>query len=67
MADSAAAIMQGRERDEGRTWCPIRSGSKPSSNATIGETERLILMLAAGGFLLGAVWRCCSAGAFPGR
>ena len=26
------------------------------SNATIGETERLILMLAAGGFLLGGVW-----------
>ena len=26
------------------------------SDATIGETERLILMLAAGGFLLGCVW-----------
>ena len=28
---------------------------KSESDATIGETERLILMLAAGGFLLGAV------------
>ena len=26
------------------------------SNATIGETEHLILMLAAGGFVLGCVW-----------
>ena len=26
------------------------------SNATIADTERLILMLAIGGFLLGAVW-----------
>ena len=26
------------------------------SHATIGETERLILMLAVGGFLLGCVW-----------
>ena len=28
----------------------------PSSDAAIAETERLILMLAAGGFLLGCVW-----------
>ena len=26
------------------------------SHAAIGETERLILMLAAGGFLLGVIW-----------
>ncbi len=43
-------------RDEDRTWFPIRQRLESESNAIIGETERLILMLAAGGFLLGAVW-----------
>ena len=54
MADSAKAIMQGAGAmkadlvsDQGR----LESESK----AIIGETERLILMLAAGGFLLGGV------------
>ena len=34
----------------------LSSAERPESNATIGETERLILMLAAGGFVLGCVW-----------
>ena len=37
------------------------------SNASIVDTERLILMLAAGGFLLGWSGRSCSVAAFPGR
>ena len=37
------------------------------SDAIVGETERLILMLAAGGFLLGGRWPCCWARVFRGR
>ncbi len=55
MAESATAIMQGASAlktdllsDQQR----LESGS----HAIIGETEQLIVMLAAGGFLLGGVW-----------
>ncbi|MBS1240506.1 MAG: chemotaxis protein [Proteobacteria bacterium] len=55
MAESATAIMQGASAlkadllsDQQR----LESGS----NAIIGETTRLIIMIAAGGFLLGGVW-----------
>jgi len=55
MSDSAAAIVKaasimkvGLVSDQGRL--------ELESKSIIGETERLILMLAAGGFLLGAVW-----------
>ena len=54
MADSAKAIMQG----SGAMKTDLVSDQQrleSESNAIIGETERLILMLAAGGFLLGAV------------
>jgi hypothetical protein len=64
--ESAAAINKG----SGAMKADLLSDQKrleSESDATIGETERLILMLAAGGFLLGASGRCCSAGAFPGR
>jgi methyl-accepting chemotaxis protein len=53
MADSAAAIMQGADAMK----ADLLSGQQrleSESDATIGETERLIVMLAAGGFLLGA-------------
>ena len=55
MTESATAIMQGAatlKADLVSDQQRLESGS----NAIIGETERLILMLAAGGFLLGAVW-----------
>ncbi len=35
---------------------PINSEFESESNAAIAETERLIMMLAAGGFLLGGIW-----------
>jgi methyl-accepting chemotaxis protein len=55
MAESATAIMEGASGlKAGLVSDQQRLESE--SNATIGETERLILMLAAGGFLLGAVW-----------
>ena len=52
MADSAAAIMQGA----GAMKADLLSGQQrleAESDATIAATERLIMMLAAGGFLLG--------------
>ncbi|MDP3691395.1 methyl-accepting chemotaxis protein [Bradyrhizobium sp.] len=55
MTERATAIMQGAsalKADLVSDQQRIESGT----NALIGETERLILMLAAGGFLLGAVW-----------
>ena len=55
MTESATAIMQGAgalKADLVSDQQRIEAGT----NALIGETERLILMLAAGGFLLGAVW-----------
>ncbi|HYI31237.1 MAG TPA: methyl-accepting chemotaxis protein, partial [Bradyrhizobium sp.] len=55
MADSAAAIMKGAsamKADLVSDQQKLESGT----SALIGETERLILMLAAGGLLLGIVW-----------
>ena len=54
MADSAAAIMQGSSAMK----ADLLSGQQrleAESDATIAATERLIVMLAAGGFLLGGV------------
>src|SRR6266478_481083 len=54
MADSAAAIVKGA----GVMKADLLSDQQrleSESHAAIGETERLIVMLAAGGFLLGAV------------
>jgi methyl-accepting chemotaxis protein len=54
MAESAAAIMQG----SGAMTAALLSDQQrleSESDASIGETERLIAMLAAGGFLLGGV------------
>jgi methyl-accepting chemotaxis protein len=55
MAESATAIMQGASAMK----ADLLSGQQrleAESDATIGETERLIVVLAAGGFLLGGVW-----------
>ena len=55
MTESATAIMQGAatlKADLVSDQQRLESGT----SALIGETERLILMLAAGGFLLGGVW-----------
>jgi methyl-accepting chemotaxis protein len=55
MTESATEIMQGAatlKADLVSDQQRLQSGT----NALIGETERLILMLAAGGFLLGGVW-----------
>ena len=54
MAESATAIMQG----SGAMKAALLSDQQrleSESDASIGETERLIAMLAAGGFLLGGV------------
>ena len=54
MAESAAAIMQG----SGAMKAALLSDQQrleSESDASISETERLIVMLAAGGFLLGGV------------
>jgi methyl-accepting chemotaxis protein len=55
MTESAAAINKG----SGAMKSDLSADQKrleAESDATIGETERLILILAAGGFLLGCVW-----------
>ena len=55
MTKSAAAINKG----SGAMKSDLLADQKrleAKSDATIGETERLILILAAGGFLLGCVW-----------
>jgi methyl-accepting chemotaxis protein len=55
MTESAAAINKG----SGAMKSDLLADQKrleAESDATIGETERLILILAAGGFLLGCVW-----------
>jgi len=55
MTESAAAINKG----SGVMKADLLADQKrleAESDATIGETERLILILAAGGFLLGCVW-----------
>jgi methyl-accepting chemotaxis protein len=54
MADSAAAIVKGA----GAMKADVVSDQQrleAESNAIVGETERLIIMLAAGGFLLGGL------------
>jgi methyl-accepting chemotaxis protein len=55
MTESAAAINQG----SGVMKADLLADQKrleAESHATIGETEQLILLLAAGGFALGCVW-----------
>src|SRR6202011_2315611 len=52
MADSAAAIVQGASAMKADLFSD-QQRLESESDATIGETERLIMMLAAGGFLLG--------------
>jgi methyl-accepting chemotaxis protein len=53
MTDSAAAIVKGASAMK-VDLLSDQQRLESESDATIGETERLILMLAAGGFLLGA-------------
>ena len=53
MSDSAKAIIQGADAMRA-TVVADQQRLEAESDAIIGETERLILMLAAGGFLLGA-------------
>src|SRR5213079_3428493 len=55
MTESAAAINKG----SGAMKSDLLTDQKrleAESDATVGETERLILILAAGGFLLGCAW-----------
>jgi hypothetical protein len=64
MAESAAAIMQG----SGAMKAALLSDQQrleSESDASISETERLIAMLAAGGFLLGGVLAVLLGGNFP--
>ena len=53
MADSAAAIVQGASAMK-TDLLSDQQRLESESDAIVGETERLIVMLAAGGFLLGA-------------
>ena len=55
MAESATAIMQGASTMKADLLSD-QQRLESGSNAIIGEIERLIIMLAAGGFLLGGVW-----------
>jgi methyl-accepting chemotaxis protein len=54
MADSAAAIMKGASAMNADLLSD-QQRLESESNMQVGETERLIVMLAAGGFLLGGV------------
>jgi methyl-accepting chemotaxis protein len=54
MAESATAIMQGSSAMKADLLSD-QQRLEAESDATIGETEHLIVMLAAGGFLLGGV------------
>jgi methyl-accepting chemotaxis protein len=54
MTDSAAAIVKGASAMKADLLSD-QQRLESESDATIGETEHLILMLAAGGFLLGAI------------
>jgi methyl-accepting chemotaxis protein len=54
MAESATAIMQGSGAMNAALLAD-QQRLESESDASIGETERLIVMLAAGGFLLGGV------------
>ena len=55
MTESAAAINKGSAAMKSDLLADQKR-LEAESDATIGETERLILILAAGGFLLGCVW-----------
>ena len=55
MTESAAAINQGSGVMKAALLAE-QNRLEAESNTTIGETEQLILMLAAGGFVLGCVW-----------
>ncbi len=55
MGDSAEAIMKGAAAMKAALLAD-QTRFEAESNTTIADTERLILMLAIGGFLLGAVW-----------
>jgi methyl-accepting chemotaxis protein len=55
MTESAAAINQGSGAMKADLFADQKR-LETESHAAIGETEQLILMLAAGGFLLGVVW-----------
>jgi methyl-accepting chemotaxis protein len=54
MAESAKAIVQGSSAMKADLLSD-QQRLETESNSTIGETERLILMLAAGGFLIGGI------------
>ena len=55
MTDSVAAISKGAAVMKSSLLADQKR-LESESDSTIGETERLILILAAGGFLLGCVW-----------
>jgi methyl-accepting chemotaxis protein len=55
MTESATAIMQGASVMKADLLSD-QQRLEAGSDAIIGETERLIVMLAAGGFLLGGAW-----------
>jgi len=55
MTDSATAISKGAAVMKSSLLADQKR-LESESDSTIGETERLILILAAGGFLLGCVW-----------
>ncbi|WGR94913.1 methyl-accepting chemotaxis protein [Bradyrhizobium sp. ISRA435] len=55
MTESATAISQGSAAMKSNLLADQKR-LENESHATIGETERLILMLAAGGFVLGLAW-----------
>jgi len=55
MGDSAEVIMKGAAAMKAALVAD-QTRFEQESNTTIADTERLILMLAIGGFLLGAVW-----------
>ena len=55
MTESAAAINQGSSAMKSDLLADLKR-LEAESQAAIGETERLILMLAVGGFVLGVVW-----------
>ncbi len=55
MTESATAIVQGATTMKAALVSEQRK-LESESDAAVSETERLIMMLAAGGFVLGAVW-----------
>jgi len=55
MAESAIAIIKGASAMK-TALLADQQRLESESNAAIAETERLIMMIAAGGFLLGGIW-----------